>query len=266
MRNPGIMRLFKGSVISRLVCLSFLGILFLNPMQSKAQNTEGKIRYLVTHNWAKELAAVDYLSKQQRERVTYMWGSRSEWKEFSEIYFTPTKTRYQDSEERAEPDDEGYSWRRDVYDINRNFSNNTIYDRIQLLGKMYIIEDSLRPQSWKILNDIKEVAGHICMDAFWHDTLKQQKVTAWFAMDLPVSGGPERLCGLPGMILEVEINDGALLITADKIELKTLTTEMDLPKKIKGKHIQEKDYFMVLKKHMDDRRKDEEPPFWGIRY
>lgn len=82
---------------------------------------------------------------------------------------------------------------------------------------------------------IKEVAGHICMNAYWHDTLKQQKVTAWFAMDMPISGGPERFCGLPGTILEIEINDGAMVITADKIEMKSLTTEMDLPKKMKVK-------------------------------
>jgi GLPGLI family protein len=93
-----------------------------------------------------------------------------------------------------------------------------------------------------------------------------QKVTAWFAMDMPVSGGPERFCGLPGMILEVDVNDGAMLITADKIDLKPLTTEMDLPKKMKGKRVKEADYTAVLKKYMDERKEAEEPPFWGIRY
>lgn len=235
-------------------------------LTASAQSMEGKIRFLVTHNWAKKLQAVEYLSKEQRDRVTYMWGSRSEWKEFTEMYFKPGKTKYIDSEERAEPDDEGYSWRKDEYTITRNFNDTTIFDIIQLLGKVYIIEDTLRPQPWKILNDIKEVAGHICMDAYWVDTLKQQRVTAWFAMDIPISGGPERFCGLPGMILEVEVNDGAMVITADKIEMKTLTTEMDLPKKIKGKHIHEHDYIRILKKYMDERKAAEEPPFWGVRY
>ena len=266
MKKMKIYKFFKSYFFSLISTVGLIGFSLVNPSQAVAQTMEGKIRYLAVHNWAKELAAVDYLSKQQRDRVTYMWGSRSEWKEYTEMYFTPTKTRYQDSEEKAEPDDEGYSWRRDVYDINRNFGDRSLFDRIQLLGKVYIIEDSLRPQPWKILNDIKEVAGHICMDAFWHDTLKQQKVTAWFAMDIPVSGGPERFCGLPGMILEVEINDGALVMTADKIEFRPLATEMDLPKKIKGKHIHEQDYYKVLKKHMDERKAEEQPPFWGIRY
>ena len=250
-----------------LLCVCFIpGLFFLLPVKTYSQSQEGHIRYLMTGNWTKMLAAVDYLSKQQRDRATYMWGNRAEWKEYSEMYFTPSKTYYFDSEERAEPDDQGYSWRKDIYSIHRDLANHTIFDMIQFLGKVYIIEDTLKTQEWKILNDIKEVAGHICMNAFWNDTLKHQKVEAWFALDMPVSSGPERYCGLPGLILEVNMNDGAMVITADKIELKKLTTELDLPKKIKGKHIRETEYYNRLKKYMDERKVEEQPSFWGIRY
>lgn len=104
------------------------------------------------------------------------------------------------------------------------------------------------------------------MRAFWEDTVKQQKVVAWFAQDIPHSGGPERFCGLPGMILEVDINNGGMLITADKIEMKKLSNELDLPKKVKGKKIAEAEYQGILKKHIEEKRKAEEPYFWGIRY
>lgn len=238
----------------------------LLPHSANSQEMEGKIRYLVVHNWTKKMAAVDYISKQQRERIAYMWGNRSEWKVFTELYFTPTATKYQDSEEKAEPDDDGYSWREDVYLINRNFEENTALDIMKILGKTYVVEDSVCTPDWKILNDMKEVAGHVCMNAFWEDTVKQQKTYAWFALDMPVPGGPERLCGLPGLILEVDINDGGMLITADKIEFRKLDTEMELPKKIKGKRIKEADYLDILKKHIAEKRKSEEPYFWGIRY
>ncbi len=233
---------------------------------ARAQETEGVVRYLVTHNWSKKMAAVDYISKQQRERVAYMWGNRSEWKMFTTLYLTPTESKYEDSEEKAEPDDEGYSWRKEVYYIKRNFATNTMYDVLQILGKTYIVEDSLRAPDWKILNDLKDVAGHICMKASWEDTVKQQKVIAWFAMDIPVSAGPERFFGLPGLILEVDINDGGMLLSADKIDLKKLGAELDLPKKLKGKKISEAEYIALLQKFMDERREAEEPPFWGIRY
>lgn len=228
--------------------------------------TEGTIRYLITHDWTKKMTAVDYISKQQRERIAYMWGNRSEWKTYATLHFSPAKSKYEDSEEKAEADDMGYSWRKEAYTIQRNFEKNTVHDIIQMLGKVYVIEDTLIPQNWKIQNDLKEVAGHVCMKAYWEDSLKAQKIVAWFAQDIPSSAGPERFCGLPGLILEVDVNNGGMVVSADRIEPKKLTGELDAPKKIKGKKIKEAGYAELLKNHRDEKRKAEEPPFWGVRY
>lgn len=253
--------------ITRPLFTFFLAALLVSfSAGTRAQRPEGHIRYLKTSNWAKMLSSVDYLSKQQRERAMYMWGSNSEWKEYCELWFSPDGTRYFDSEEKAEADLEGYSWRKDEYMITRNFKENKMLDIIDHLGKVYIIDDTLPAMNWKILNDIKEVAGHICMNAYMEDTLRMQKVTAWFALDIPVPGGPERFWGLPGLILEVDINNGARVITADRITLKPLAGELKLPRKVKGKHIHEDDYRALLKKYFNERRKAEEMPFWGIRY
>lgn len=241
-------------------------LVFSAAAQDQTPPLEGRVRYLVIHDWSKKMAAVDYLSKQRRERISYMWGNRSEWKMYANFYFNANETRYEDSEEKAEPDDEGYSWRKDVYQIKRNFEKNTTYDVIEMLGKTYIIEDSLYMPDWKIHNDLKEVAGHICMKAYWEDTIKHNKVVAWFAQDIPHSGGPERFCGLPGLILEVDVNNGALVLMADLIEMKKLDKELDLPKKYKGKKVSEAEYRDVLTKFIAEKREAEEPYFWGIRY
>ena len=228
---------------------------------------EGKIRYLITHNWTKKFAALDYISKQRKERNAYMWGgSRAEWKQFANLYISPTESKYEMSDETAEEDDDGYSWRKSVHTLRRNFAAGTMLDHIELQSKKYVVEDSIRPQDWKILNDLKEVAGHVCMNAFWEDTLKQQKVEVWFALDIPHSAGPERLCGLPGLILEVTVNDGALTIVADKIEMQKLTTELDTPKRLKGKKITDAAYIELIRKQIEEKKKNEEPWFWGMRY
>lgn len=231
-----------------------------------AQEMEGEIRYLLTHNWTKKMMTLEYLSQQQRDRMAYMWGSRSEWKMYTNLYFNATESKYEDSEESAEHEDDGYSWRRDAYTIRRNFKKNTVFDIVTILSKTYVIEDTLKAQDWKILNDMKEVAGHVCMNAFWEDTIKQQKITVWFALDMPVQFGPERLCGLPGMILEADINDGALLISADRIQLKKLTNELDVPKKVKGKRITETEYRQKMDELIKEKRKAEEAWFWALRY
>jgi GLPGLI family protein len=197
--------------------------------------TEGTIRYLVTHNWSKKMEALTYMSKQRKERASYIWGGNSEWLEYTLLHFSPAQTKYLDSEERAEPDDSGYSWRKEAYYTKRDFAQNTLFDALTMQGKTYLVQDSLRCQDWKILNDLKEVAGHLCMNASWEDSIKQQKIVVWFALDIPHSGGPERLCGLPGLILEADYNNGAMIVSANRIESKKLTTELDLPKKNKSR-------------------------------
>lgn len=228
--------------------------------------TEGVVRYLVTHNAVKKLEALKYLSKQRKERSAYMWGNRAEWQEYTLLYFNPEKTKYVDSEERVDKNDEGYSWRKETYFTTRDFVNRTIYDGLTLQSKTYLVQDSLHCQDWKIMNDLKEVAGHLCMNASWQDTVKDQKIIAWFALDIPSSAGPERLCGLPGLILEVNVNDGAMVLSADRIDTTLPANAWDLPKKPKGKKTNDAGYVDALKKIIQDHKKEEMPFFWDIRY
>ncbi len=238
------------------------------PLIVEAQQvTEGMVQYLVTHNWTKKMASLNYITPQQKAKQSYMWGNRSEWKMYMNLYFSPTETKYEDSEEKAERDQEGgYDWRKETFFIKRNFEKNTIQEAYELLGKTYIVEDTLLAMNWKIQNDLKEVAGHICMKAFIEDTLKKHQIVAWFAQDIPLNAGPEHFHSLPGMILEIDINDGAMIISANRIDLKKLTTELNAPKKLKGKKIKQVDYAGMIKKHIAEKTKEEQPWFWGIRY
>ncbi len=253
----------KNIQIYTLVAICFL---VFQPVILKAQPVEGTIRYLRTGNWTKMYASVDYISKQQRERLSYVWGNRSEWKTYTLLHFNMDESKYEDSEEEAEAGNEGWSNRKDVFFMKRNFKENTLYDGITMLGKTYLVHDSIVPPAWKILNDMKEVAGHICMNASLTDTIRNQRTIAWFALDMPVSAGPERFFGLPGIILEVNINEGALLMTADKITMQALTTELEVPAKIKGKKIDSPGLNKLIEKQIKERKAAEEPWFWGIRY
>ena len=263
-------RIFLSNIRSKVFSFLALGMtlifFFVLSTECRAQKMEGTVRYIMTENFIKKMAAVDYLSKQEVENLNYSYGNRADYKSYAMLYLNATQSKYEDSDESAEKDDAGYSWRKTAYTITRDYEKGTMRDVIDLLDKTYIIEDSLRAPKWKILREMKEIAGHICMNASWTDTIKKQKVVAWYALDIPNGGGPERFFGLSGLILEVNINDGALVITADKIEQKKLTTELDFPKKIKGKKINEIEYFAILRKFFAERRKAEQPPFWGIRY
>lgn len=252
-------------IISCFKFLTFAGFLLLSTV-SFAQKIEGSVRYLMVNDWAKKMTHVDYMSKQAVDKMTYMIGDRGVSKSYTRLYLTPTQTKYEDSDESANKGDVGNSWLKDEFTITRNYEKKTMRDIIDLAGKTYIVEDSIHTPKWKIMNEMKEIAGHICMNATWTDTIKKQNVEGWFALDILNSGGPERFFGLPGLILEVNVNDGALVLTADQIALNKLTTELDLSKKVKGKKIKETEYFSILRKYMAEKRKAEEPYFWSIRY
>ena len=239
-----------------------LAALILFSTVSYAQKLEGMIHYVRTMNYIKQLTAVDYLSKQLIDKYSYVYGNRLESKSYARLYFNATQTKFEDSDEN----EMGYSYKKAEYTITRDFSNNTLHDYMDVLGKTYIVEDSLKAPRWIILNEMKEIAGHACMNASYNDTLKKQKVIGWYALDMPISGGPERFFGLPGMLLGIDINNGALVLEADKIDLKPLTTELDFPKKAKGKKIKEKDYIGILRKQIVENRKQEQPVFSGLRY
>jgi GLPGLI family protein len=239
--------------------------IFLVSSQTYAQQNEGIVYFTRTTYWTRLNSKLPYLSKQEKEKMSYMFGGRDDWKEYTLLYFNEKESRYTHSEEKSE-ESEGYSGRKEEFNVRRNFEKNTMNDALEMLGKTYLVEDSLGTPNWKILNDIKDVAGHICMKAMIEDTLKKQKIIAWFAQDIPVNAGPERLYGLPGLILELDINDGAVTIEATKIENKKLTTELDLPKKQKGKKINELVYQDMLWKFIQDKIKSEQNPFWAIRY
>lgn len=84
--------------------------------------------------------------------------------------------------------------------IYKDFKNEalTVFDRI---GSMkFVYSDSLDAQSWTIEDSIKIIMNYECRRAscYYHG----RKWIAWFASDIPLSNGPWKLGGLPGLIME----------------------------------------------------------------
>lgn len=242
----------------------FINLIFL--VSSAFGQTEGKITYVQSSNWAKMMAGLDYISASQRDRNMYMFGNRSGWKQYKILNYSPDKSKYENSEENAQPEMMGWSRKKELFFIENNFKESSLNIVMTFGGKQYIISDSIRNYKWKIGNNLKEIVSHICMNATTYDSLRKQNIEAWFALDLPVSAGPDRFGGLPGMILEVDINKGAMNYTAEKIEDIDLGTAFIKPKKIKGKKINFVQLNALFKKSIEDKTKMEQPWFWEIPY
>jgi GLPGLI family protein len=228
-----------------------------------AQNS-GIINYDITHNWIKKMANSKYISKSNSERAAYVWGEE-EWTSKATLKFTDKQTLF----EYLPDDDEERNWssREEEYYIYRDLENNRMLDIVETLGKQYAIEDSMHCLNWKIGNGMKEIAGHICVSAYCYDSLREKEIVAWFALDMPGSMGPEGYCGLPGVILELNMNNGSVVYTATSII--PSTEEVPIAKPIikkRRKIVTFAEYQAIEEKVILNCRKEEAPYFWMLSY
>ncbi|MFD2570608.1 GLPGLI family protein [Spirosoma soli] len=232
-----------------------------------AQNTEGVVSYKRKTYWIKIISRMTFLSQEEKDRAAQTWKNYEEENnaEKMKLAFSPTESLYTYASESGETDDGSYSWRNSELKLYRNFDKDKKTDIVEMLGKTYVIDDSLHTPIWKIGNQIKEVAGYICMKAETEDPIKKQKITAWFAQDIPVPAGPERYNGLPGLILELSLNDD-VVIEATGVTFRKLTPDdLKLPK-TKGKKISDAAYDALIKQHIADSMTAHRNPYWAIRY
>jgi GLPGLI family protein len=254
------------------ISLFFWMIMVLPIHHISAQNNDSVVvvNYSVTRNWLKMIDAVDYIPQTEKERFRYMYGSqRATWTSRALLYLNDTLSFYLDDPDPAAAS--GFSMIRDPYLIQRNFASMQIHDVLSWERKTLVVKDTLIVPTWKILNDIREIAGHICMSASWTDTIKGQHVIAWFALNYPSFAGPERHCGLPGLILGIEINNGALEIMASAIDTIPLTDQLTMPnrfdgRRIRGTEISEEEYRKTVAEYMAIQRENKNFPFFGVRY
>jgi GLPGLI family protein len=229
------------------------------------QNMAGQIVFDRTVVWSKLVNRSTHLSKEEKDRISETWKNDPEYKQKMILSFSNNVSHYTHENEMQYSEDGTYSWKNDDFIILRNFDKNNTYEVQQMLGKRYILEDSLYALNWKILNEIKDVAGYICMKATARDTVKRQNIIAWFSTDLPVSTGPERYAGLPGTILEISTDDEAVLLTATKVTIDKAQILPALPKKVKGKKLTEALYNKMISEYMSQQEKMHEFA-WGLRY
>lgn len=86
--------------------------------------------------------------------------------------------------------------------VYKNYPNGkmTILDNV--ITEYFQYEDDINPQEWVLHEEsAKNILGYKCQKATCK--FRGREWTAWFALDIPVSDGPWKFCGLPGLIMEV---------------------------------------------------------------
>jgi GLPGLI family protein len=81
----------------------------------------------------------------------------------------------------------------------KKYGDNHILFLGQLLQKDYLVKDSFSIK-WKILEQSKKIGNYLCRKAVC--SFRGRKYAVWFSKEIPLSLGPWKLTGLPGLVFE----------------------------------------------------------------
>ena len=130
--------------------------------------------------------------------------------------------------------------------LYKNFPNKIILREDAIFDKPFLITDTLQPINWIIDTATKTIGKFNCTKAT--ATIKGQPVEAWFTADIPISDGPDRLYGLPGLILAANATNGNY--EATEIKINNENTVLQQPNK--GTVVTGAEYGRLTKEKLDN--------------
>jgi GLPGLI family protein len=175
----------------------------------------------------------------------------NEIKNQKELVFSPEATLFRNFEEEADvnelmnEDEGGITIVMDGPDntVFSDLNEKTTVEKREFMSRVFLIEGEMNSYDWKITGKQKTILGYPCQEAT--TTIDSSLVTVWFTPVIPVSSGPSLFGGLPGLILELNRDEGNQVIIAQEIEFKDISKdELQIPRK--GKKVTREEYDRIV--------------------
>lgn len=160
--------------------------------------------------------------------------------------------------------------------LYKNIKGQIYIDQKETMGKKFLIKDSISKIEWQMESETKHIGEYLCFKATYTKQIPKKNfnfrsntkhkeaeeteaekepeiiertVTAWYTPQIPVSNGPSKYQGLPGLILEIQ--DGNSTIICSKIVINP-EEKTEIEKPTKGKEVSQTEYNDI----MDRKRKE----------
>lgn len=154
--------------------------------------------------------------------------------------------------------------------IYHNFTTGTRTEQREVVGRDFLVVDSIRKLNWKITGETKSILNYTARKAtaqrigsrpqvsMENGVMNRREVpdtaniVAWFTTDIPVPAGPgsEYQGQLPGLILELDVNNGRSVMKAVEVSAKVNTKQIKEPKE--GKKLTAAEFAKERDKLMDE--------------
>ncbi len=156
--------------------------------------------------------------------------------------------------------------------IYHNFEKSERIDKRNVLDRDFIVTDSIRKLNWKLTDETKTILNYTARKAtaqnirtamrmsMENGEMKREpyqdtsNVVAWFTTDIPVPAGPDFQGQLPGLILELSINNGQQVYKALEASQKVAVSKIKPPKD--GKKLTAAEFSKERDALMEEMRKN----------
>ena len=122
------------------------------------------------------------------------------------------------------------------------------------MGKRFLVYEDLKNPNWQLTNETRKIGDYTVykatrMTKLRKNDAKYTEVTAWYSPQIPVSNGPSRYWGLPGLILQVNY-DNYMIVCIEIAISNSKNSAIKRPKK--GEKIKREDFEILRKKKFQE--------------
>lgn len=249
-----------------------LFVLLLLTSVVKAQDFQGKAIYQSKFRMDMKLDSTRISPNQQQQIMEMM---RKQMEKTFELTFDKNISIYKE-EAKLEQETSGFGGMMVMIGGAMNgkhfkdVKNKSFTKESELMGKNFLIKDSLTVYNWKLVNESKMIGNYLSFKAVATvksnemsfnmrggrgqnrvnpndsiaSTQREIIIEAWYSPEVPVNNGPGEYWGLPGLIMEVN---------ADRMSLQLVSLDLNPKEKIKitepdkGKVVTQKEYNEIVK-------------------
>lgn len=118
--------------------------------------------------------------------------------------------------------------------VVKNFSERKTNYYGEVAGELGHYEENMEEQKWEITDSTMTILGYECLSAETDYHGRHWRV--WFTPEITIHDGPWKLCGLPGIILKADADNGKYRFEATGIE----ASNKPFPKRMYGHELSKK--------------------------
>ena len=241
------------------------------------KNFQGKATYM--SKTSMDMSRFDKMSEQQKKQMM------SRFKSFLEktytLSFNKTTSTFKENVKLEGPGASGPSWGRSngQGSIYKSLTDKKMIEDVEQFSKRFLVEENMDQLKWDMGMETKKIGNYTCYKATlvkedtnvdWgsifsrrgrnkkkdsaktEDKISDKKmliVTAWYTPQIPVSSGPDKYWGLPGLILE--LNAGRMTMLCTEVSISSdKTLVINEPKK--GKKVSREEYTSIVKEKTEE--------------